>query len=68
MQICTPPDAEAFSLDDVPNPDVVIGDAHRSDERARGAMFAALKGTLCAYLLEHAGRQRSSSTRSRWRS
>ena len=49
-------DAEAFSFADVANPDVVIWDLHESDERDRGAIFAALKAHLVAYLLEHPGR------------
>jgi hypothetical protein len=46
MAISTLTDAEAFSFVDVPNPDVVIWDLHESDERDRGAIFAALKTAL----------------------
>jgi hypothetical protein len=47
--------AEDFSFANVTNPDVVIWDLHESDERDRGAIFAALKAHL-AHLLEHPGR------------
>ena len=51
MPIRTVADAEAFSFDQVPNPDVVIWDLHESDERDRGRIFAELKAKLCAYQL-----------------
>jgi hypothetical protein len=35
---------------------VVIWDLHESDERDRGAIFAALKAKLVAHVLEHPGR------------
>jgi hypothetical protein len=41
---------------DVANSDVVIWDLHESDARDRGAIFAALKAHLVAYLLERPGR------------
>jgi hypothetical protein len=47
--------ADRFSFDDVANPDVVIWDLHESDGH-RGAIFAALKATLVAWLLAHPGR------------
>ena len=46
-------DAEAFSFAEVANPDLVIWDLHESDERDRGAIFAALKARLVEHLLAH---------------
>lgn len=48
--------AEAFSFDQVDNPDVVVWDLHESEEAERGAIFAELKRKLCAYQLS--GRKR----------
>lgn len=49
-------DAELFSFEMVPNPDVVVWDLHESDEASRGAIFAELKRKLCDYQLS--GRKR----------
>jgi hypothetical protein len=49
-------DAECFQFTDVASPDVVIWDLHESDERDRGAIFAALKTKLVAHLLATPGR------------
>jgi hypothetical protein len=49
-------DAAAFSFADVTNPDVVIWDLHESDERDRGAIFAALKARLVEHMLAVPGR------------
>ena len=63
MPIRTVLDAEEFSFADVASPDVVIWDLHESDERDRGAIFAALKAHLVAYLLAHPGARHSSLTK-----
>jgi hypothetical protein len=49
-------DADGFRFVDVANPDVVIWDLHESDERDRGAIFAALKRHLVERLLGRPGR------------
>ena len=49
-------EAEEFDFHNVENPDVVIWDLHDSDERDRGAIFAALRAHLVRHLLEHPGR------------
>lgn len=49
-------DAEAFQFAAIASPDVVIWDLHESDERDRGAIFAALKAKLVTHLLAHPGR------------
>jgi hypothetical protein len=58
VPIRTVADAEAFEFrtESVRNPDVVIWDLHESDERDRGAIFAALKTRLVEHLLTHPGR------------
>lgn len=54
--IRTQDDAEAFSFDQVLNPNGVIWDLHESDERDRGVIFALLKTHLGALLLAGPGR------------
>jgi hypothetical protein len=49
-------DAEVFAFGQLANPDVVIWDLHESDERDRGAIFAALKLRLVDHLLACPGR------------
>jgi hypothetical protein len=56
VPIRTLAEAEAFSFDQVPNPDVVMWDLHESDEAERGRIFAELKAKLCAHLLATHGR------------
>jgi hypothetical protein len=48
--------AEAFSFEDVPNPNVVLWDLHESEEVDRGRIFAELTRKLCAHLLATHGR------------
>jgi hypothetical protein len=56
VPIRTLADIEGFDFSRARNSDVVIWDLHESDERDRGAIFAALKARLVAYLLVHPGR------------
>lgn len=56
VPIRTLAEAEAFSFDDVENPDVVMWDLHESEEEERGKIFAALQRKLCAHLLATHGR------------
>jgi hypothetical protein len=56
VAIRTVADASAFCFVAVDNPDVVIWDLHESDERDRGAIFAALKAHLVTHLLARPGR------------
>ena len=58
VQIRTVAEAQMFDFRTacVRDPDVVIWDLHESDERDRGAIFAALKARLVARLLAFPGR------------
>jgi hypothetical protein len=56
VPIRTLDDAEQFVFSEIHSPDVVIWDLHESDERDRGAIFAALKSKLVDHLLAVPGR------------
>jgi hypothetical protein len=49
-------DVDAYDFHNCGNPDVVIWDLHESDERDRGAIFAALKAKCVSHVLDHPGR------------
>jgi hypothetical protein len=56
MAIRTLADAEAFTFDQVTNPDIVLWDMDESDERDRGVIFATLRTKLVDRLLTCPGR------------
>jgi hypothetical protein len=63
VPIRTVADAEAFEFHHCGNADVVIWDLHESDERDRGAIFAALKSKSSPISSPGPAARHSSSTR-----